>query len=199
MNSSLGTTANKREIFDFPKLPLASSLIGERLDGKNMIIREENESDIADITAVHNQAFNGPDEGKIVRNLRKSNNLTISLVAEANGKTIGHIAYSPIYNKNKEIIGIGLAPVAVSPSHQKQGIGSKLIKKGNEIALSKGFKRIFVLGETEYYCRFGFEIAKNYNYFSCFDPEGNHFMVLGEKLKKESEKTSVHYCKEFNV
>ena len=85
-----------------------------------MIIREENESDIINITTVHNQAFNGPDEGKIVKNLRKNNNLTISLVAEADGKIIGHIAYSPIYDKNKEIIGIGLAPVAVLPSHQKQ-------------------------------------------------------------------------------
>ena len=164
-----------------------------------MIIREENESDIAKITTIHNQAFNGPDEGEIVEGLRKNDNLTISLVAEANGKIIGHIAYSPIYSKNKEIIGIGLAPVAVLPSHQKQGIGSKLIDKGNEIALSKGFERIFVLGDPDYYCRFGFKIAENYNYFSSFDPEGNHFMVLGEKLKKESEKTSVHYCKEFNV
>jgi len=164
-----------------------------------MIIREENESDIANITTVHNQAFNGPDEGEIVKNLRKNSNLTISLVAEADGKIIGHIAYSPIHNKSKEIIGIGLAPVAVSLSHQKQGIGSKLIEKGDQIALSKGFKKIFVLGDPEYYCRFGFKIAKNYNYFSSFDPEENHFMVLGEELKKESEKASVHYCKEFNV
>jgi len=164
-----------------------------------MIIRKENESDIANITTVHNQAFNGPDEGEIVEGLRKNNNLTISLVAEANGKIIGHIAYSPIYSKNKGIIGIGLAPVAVLSSHQKQGIGSQLIEKGNEIALSKDFKRTFVLGDPVYYCRFGFKIAKNYNYFSSFDPEGNHFMVLGEKLRKESEKTSVHYCKEFKV
>lgn len=164
-----------------------------------MIIREENESDIAKITTIHNQAFNGLDEEKIVRNLRKNDNLTISLVAEANGKIIGHIAYSPIYSKNKEIIGIGLAPVAVLPSYQKQGIGSKLIEKGNEIALSKGFERIFVLGDPGYYCRFGFKIAKNYNYFSSFEPEGNHFMVLGKKLKKEFQRASVHYCKEFKV
>ncbi len=164
-----------------------------------MIIREENESDIASITTVHNQAFNGPDEGKIVKTLRKNNNLTISLVTEANGKIVGHIAYSPIYNKDKQIIGLGLAPVAVSPSHQKQGIGSKLIEKGNEIVLSKGFEKIFVLGDPGYYCRFGFKIAKNYNYFSSFDPEGNHFMVLGDQLRKESEKTSVHYCEEFNI
>ncbi|GAI56501.1 unnamed protein product, partial [marine sediment metagenome] len=69
-----------------------------------MIIREENESDIANITTVHNQAFNEPDEGEIVKNLRKNNNLIISLVAEADGKIVGHIAYSPIHNKSKENI-----------------------------------------------------------------------------------------------
>ena len=164
-----------------------------------MLIRNENESDIEDITNIHDQAFNGPDEGKIVKNLRKNNNLTISLIAEINKKMVGHIAYSPIYNKNEEIIGIGLAPVAVLPSYQKQGVGSNLINKGNEMALSKGFKKIFVLGDPEYYRRFGFEIAKNYNYFSHFDPEGKHFMISGKQLERESDKTFVNYCKEFKV
>ena len=164
-----------------------------------MIIREEKESDIFDITAVHDQAFEGPIEGKIVENLRKNKNLTISLVAETEGKIVGHIAYSPMYNKEKEITGLGLGPVGVLPSFQKQRIGSKLTSKGNEIALSKGINKIFVIGDTEYYCRFGFEIARNYNYFSGFNPEGNHFMVMGEQLKKEPEKTFVDYCKEFNV
>ncbi|MFB0527562.1 MAG: GNAT family N-acetyltransferase [bacterium] len=164
-----------------------------------MLIRNENESDIEDITNIHDQAFNGPDEGKIVKDLRKNNNLTISLIAEVNKKIVGHIAYSPIYNKNEEIIGIGLAPVAVLPAYQKQGVGSNLINKGNEMALLKGFKKIFVLGDPEYYCRFGFESAKNYNYFSDFDPEGKHFMILGKQLERESEKTFVNYCKEFKT
>ena len=60
-------------------------------------------------------------------------------------------------------------------------------------------QKIFVLGDTEYYRRFGFELARNYNYFSGFDPEGNNFMVMGEQLKKESSKTLVDYCKEFNA
>ena len=164
-----------------------------------MIIRNEIESDASDITDINNQAFKGLDEGKIVENLRKNNNLTVSLVTEIDKKIVGHIAYSPIYYKNKDIVGIGLAPMAVLPSHQRQGIGSKLVEKGNEIASSKGFKKIFVLGDTKYYCRFGFEIAKNYNYFSKFDPDGNNFMILGEKIEKASEKIFVDYCSEFNV
>lgn len=163
-----------------------------------MIIREEKESDINDITDVHDQAF-GPPMGNFVDNLRKNNNLIISLVAEIDGKIIGHIAYSSMYNKEREIIGLGIGPVGVLPSFQKQGIGSKLTKKGNEIAWSQGINRIFVLGDTDYYLSLGFEIASNYNYFSILDPTGNHFMVIGEELTKEPEKTFVDYGKEFNA
>ncbi len=162
-----------------------------------MIIREEKESDIIDITSVHDQAFGAP-MGNFVENLRKNANLTISLVAETDGKIIGHIAYSPMYNKNGEIIGLGIGPVGVLPSFQKHGIGSKLTSKGNEIAWSKGINKIFVLGDTEYYRSLGFEIASNYNYFSILDPTGSNFLVIGEELKKETEKTFVDYGKEFN-
>jgi putative acetyltransferase len=136
--------------------------------------------------------------GNFVENLRKNGNLTISLVAETDGKIIGHIAYSPMYNKNREITGLGIGPVGVLPSFQKHGIGSKLTSKGNEIAWSKGINKIFVLGDTEYYYSLGFEIASNYNYFSILDPTGSNFLVIGEELKKETEKTFVNYGKEFN-
>jgi putative acetyltransferase len=161
-------------------------------------IRAEKESDIKQITGVHNQAFKGADEGKIVEGLRRNKNLTISLVCEIDGKLAGHIAYSPIRNKNEEIIGIGLAPVAVLPSMHNQGIGSQLIKHGNKEVFEMGFKKIFVLGDLKYYSRFGFVLAKEYNYYCEYDPEGNHFMVLEEPLKKPG-KTMIYYCKEFSV
>ncbi|OGW37389.1 MAG: hypothetical protein A2Y97_01300 [Nitrospirae bacterium RBG_13_39_12] len=164
-----------------------------------MNIREEKDTDINRIAEIHNRAFNGPTEARIINKLRKNGNLTISLVAETDGKILGHISYSPMYNKNKEVIGIGLAPVAVLPSHKKKGIGSELIRKGNDIALSKGYTRIFVLGDPAYYSRFGFRIAKQYNYYSYFDPDGNHFMVTGVQLKKEPGKLFIDYCTEFNI
>ncbi len=163
-----------------------------------MKIRSEKESDINQITEIHNQAFTGPDEGKIVESLRKNKNLTISLVCEINGKPTGHIAYSPIRNKNEEIIGVGLAPVAVLPALQNQGIGSQLIEQGNKEAFYMGFNKIFVLGDPEYYSRFGFVSAKEYNYYCEYDPEGNHFMIKGE-LSESSGKTIVYYCREFNL
>jgi putative acetyltransferase len=163
-----------------------------------MRIREEKKRDIDQITQLHNEVFNEPDEGNIVDNLRKNNNLTISLVCEIDGRIVGHIAYSPIY-KEQEIIGLGLAPVAVLPGYQNQGIGSKLILQGNSTALSKGYKRIFVLGVPDYYSRFGFHMARDYNYFSKFDPQGDHFMIMGDHPKNEAERVSLNYCDEFNL
>ncbi len=163
-----------------------------------MNIREEKETNINQITELHNQAFNGPDEGEIVDNLRINKKLIISLVCELNGDIVGHIAYSPMFI-DQEIIGLGLAPVAVSPDNQKQGIGSELIRHGNRIALLSGYKKIFVLGYHNYYYRFGFILAKEYNYFSKFDPAGDHFMVKGSQLENEPEKVIVNYCEEFNV
>ena len=163
-----------------------------------MNIREENELDLNQISEIHNQAFNGSEEAKIVENLRKNKNLTISLVCEIDRKVVGHIVYSPIYFEDK-IIGIGLAPVAVLPSFQKQGIGSRLIENGNRVAFSKGFQKILVLGDPAYYARFGFQNAKKYNYFSKFDPEGKHFMILEKDVEYMPEKIDIEYCKEFDV
>jgi len=161
-----------------------------------MNIRKEKESDFIQITNIHDKAFKNPSEGRIVEDLRENRKLTISLVCEVEGKVIGHIVYSPIYSKG-EIIGLGLAPVAVLPDFQKQGIGSALIKAGNKMAVSKGYSRIFVLGYHDYYSRFGFVPAKKYNYFSKFDPEGRHFMILNNDITTEAERTEIKYCREF--
>lgn len=163
-----------------------------------MIFREEKDSDIPEISNLHRQAFKGPDESLIVENLRKNKNITLSLVCEIEGKIVGHIAYSAVSCK-REAIGVGLGPVAVLPSFQRRGIGSKLIETGNQTAFSKGFHTIFVLGNPLYYSRFGFEKAKEKNYFSRFDPEGNHFMLLGNRVTAAQKKTEVEYCKEFDI
>ena len=162
-----------------------------------MHIRKEKDTDAIYIAYIHHQAFEGPDEARIVEALRNNHTLKISLVCEVDNKIVAHAAYSPIYH-NEKIIGLGLAPVAVLPKYQNQGIGSELINEGNKIAFREGFNKIFVLGDYNYYSRFGFELAKKYNYASSFDPEGNNFMVLGKKLSKSDKEIEVHYCKEFN-
>ncbi|TNF55787.1 N-acetyltransferase [bacterium] len=163
-----------------------------------MIFREEKDLDIPEISNLHRQAFKGPDESLIVENLRKNNKLILSVVCEIEGRIVGHIAYSRVFYK-KEPVGAGLGPVAVLPSFQRRGIGSKLIETGNQIVFSKGFHTIFVLGNPAYYSRFGFEKAKKQNYFSRYDPGGNNFLVLGNRLIPTHQKADVEYCKEFNI
>ena len=121
-----------------------------------MNIRTEKESDEHLITEIHDQAFKNLDEGKIVKRLRNNNNLIVSFVAEIEHNIVAHIAYSPVFHEN-QIIGLGLGPVGVLPGFQKQGIGSSLIQAGNERAFLEGFSRIFVLGDVNYYAKFGFK------------------------------------------
>ena len=161
-------------------------------------IRIENKADFLQITEIHNQAFEGTEESQIVTELRKNENLKLSLVYENDGILVGHIAYSLIKNNNDIVIGMGLAPLSVLPSHQKKGIGSKLVEYGNYQVKKMGFNQIFVLGDPKYYLRFGFEKARKYNYFRDFDPKGNHFMVLGKKTI-EPIKIDVFYSNEFKL
>ena len=163
-----------------------------------MNIRSEKKIDIDSITKIHDLAFNGMEEGIIVKNLRESDNLTISLVYEGDGGLIGHVGYSLMHDKNKKIVGVGLAPLGVLPDFQKNGVGRKLVENGNKIAQDLGHDLIFVLGDPQYYLRFGFELAREYNYFSDYDPEGNHFMVMGVKYKKK-EKVIVYYSSDFDI
>ena len=81
-------------------------------------------------------------------------------MAEADGKIVGHILFFPIIIKSaagKEKNTISLAPVAVRPEFQKQGIGGELIREGLKSCLQPGYDFVIVLGHPEYYPKFGFE------------------------------------------
>ncbi|WP_394325904.1 GNAT family N-acetyltransferase [Methanosarcina horonobensis] len=87
------------------------------------------------MTEVNDLAFGQPAEGKLVENLRKNPKFIheLSLVAEADGKIVGHVLFFPIKIKpaeGKEKETISLAPVAVLPEFQRQGIGGELIREG---------------------------------------------------------------------
>ena len=82
---------------------------------------------------------------------------TISLVAEADGAVVGHIAFSPVtVNNNKNWTGYILAPLAVKPGYQKRRIGSKLVESGMERLSRMGVNVVFVYGDPKYYGKFGF-------------------------------------------
>lgn len=137
-------------------------------------IRDETSGDRQKIFAVHAAAFPTDDEARLVDRLRSSGDLAVSLVAEAGGEIVGHVAFSRM---SAPIRALGLAPVAVLPSRQNEGVGSALIREGLARAGKKGWQAVFVLGDNAYYERFGFS-AQAASGFSC-SYAGPHFMALG--------------------
>lgn len=129
-----------------------------------MIIRSETPDDISFIRALTDAAFVGIEhssqtEGAIVDALRKAGALSPSLVAEQGGSIIGHVGFSPVMIDGEDIGWYGLGPVSVSPGHQRGGVGSALVKEGLQGLTDRGAQGCVVLGDPEYYGRFGFTSA----------------------------------------
>jgi len=143
-------------------------------------IRGELESDVDAIDAVTRQAFaNHPfsrqAEHLIVLSLRNANALTVSLVAEVEGKVIAHVAASPVQIEGKSLGWFGLGPVSVASAHQRQGVGSALVRAALAELRAKGAAGCVLLGNPAFYRRFGF-IQNPRLCFPGAPPE--HFMAL---------------------
>jgi putative acetyltransferase len=113
-------------------------------------IRSETITDHDAIREIHRLAFDRPAEANLVDDLRQNGNAVISLVAERDRRIIGHILFSRLEAPMK---ALGLAPVAVHPSFQKQGVGLALIREGLDQAKKDGWMCVFVLGNPA--CRVG--------------------------------------------
>ena len=132
----------------------------------NIDIRAETAADVAAIEAVTICAFlNAPHtshtEQFIVSGLRKAGLLTISLVAEAEGTVIGHVAVSPVSISDGASGWFGLGPISVVPEHQCRGVGSRLVHEALRILREDGAAGCVLLGEPGYYRRFGFQADPN--------------------------------------
>ncbi len=93
--------------------------------------------------------------------MQKANALTISLVAEADGAIIGHVAISPVSISGGSNGWFGLGPISVLPKQQRQGIGSQLMEQALSELKNKGASGCVVLGDPSYYGRFGFKVEPN--------------------------------------
>lgn len=144
-----------------------------------MIIRDEQPEDIATIHRINAATFNTETEANLVDELRVHNIVTTSLVAEQNGKLVGHILFSPVtLSPHSELKLTALAPMAVLPEYQNQGIGSALVETGVEACRKQGFDGIVVLGHSHYYPRFGFVPASRFGLRSPFNVSDEVFMAL---------------------
>ena len=125
------------------------------------LIRPERAGDEAAISRVHTEAFGGPDEAALVDALRGVAEPSISLVAEADSRIVGHVLFTPVTIRSDESssLALALAPLAVFPSSQRTGVGSGLVRAGLDACREQSQMVVFVLGNPDYYGRFGFEAA----------------------------------------
>ncbi len=133
----------------------------ERMNSE-IIIRDETPDDAIAITDVTIAAFktlaiSRHTEQFIVEALRAAKVLSLSLVAEINGRVIGHIAFSPVTISDGTPNWYGLGPVSVLPEHQRKGIGKKLIGEGLSRLKDLNAGGCCLVGHPEYYRKFGFE------------------------------------------
>lgn len=109
------------------------------------------------VAAFRTLAVSNHTEQFIISALRAANALTISLVAEVEGRVVGHIAFSPVTISDGSAGWFGLGPVSVLPELQRRGIGSALIEEGLRRLRALGGRGCCLVGHPTYYTRFGFE------------------------------------------
>ena len=167
-------------------------------------IRKEQKSDYEEVYNLVKTAFekakeSDGNEQDLVVDLRNSDNFVpeLSLVAKKDDKIVGYILFTKIQiGKYEEL---ALAPLAVLPEYQRQGIGSKLIKEGHKIAKEMGYHYVVVLGSDKYYPKFGYEKASKYGIKPPFDVPDENFMVIKLNDLRKEIKGTVKYAKEFGI
>ncbi|KAA0549101.1 N-acetyltransferase [Bacillus sp. BGMRC 2118] len=162
-----------------------------------MKIRTEQIDDHKSVFELNYKAFgNRDDESNLIERIRKSFNFIpeLSIVAELDGKIVGHLLISKALLKNEveEIEVLVLAPIAVNPEMQKSGIGSALIKEGLKRSRELHYGLVFLIGHPSYYPRFGFKPGRRHQFeLKQFNMPDDVFMVKelreGEELKVGGE------------
>jgi predicted N-acetyltransferase YhbS len=169
----------------------------------DILIRQEQKEDIDSVYRVVKSAFEtmeqaSGDEQDLVNRLRKSEAFIpeLSLVAECDGKIIGHILFTKM--KIGDHPSLALAPVAVLPEYQNHGVGGKLIVEGHHIARELGYGSVIVVGHPAYYPRFGYKLASQWKITAPFEVPDEAFMVL-ELIEGGLKDVSgvIEYAKEF--
>ena len=134
---------------------------------EKLAIRQEVPGDYAGVYALTQAAFAGMehadgDEQELPGRLRGRAEFIpeLSLVAELDGRLVGHIMFSPITIGGHTALCLG--PVSVLPELQRRGIGGALIEEGHRVARSLGFSVCVLVGHEDYYPRFGYELISNH-------------------------------------
>lgn len=145
----------------------------DQIAAGHMIVRDEMAADAQSVDRLLRTAFSTDAEAQLVARLRGDGDAAIALVADDGGVIAGHVLFSPM---RANIRALGLGPLAVAERLRGRGTGTLLVTAGIARARMAGWQAIFVLGDPNYYRRFGFspEVARRFdNKYA-----GPHFMAL---------------------
>lgn len=170
-------------------------------------VRDERPEDVSAIRRVIEGAFGQADEADLVERIRHAAAASLALVAQTmegddsdRGRIVGHILFSPVtIDDGPHIAAVGLAPLAVQPERQRQGIGTALVAASLDRCRGLGIQAVVVLGHPEYYPRFGFRPARRFGLSSDYDVPPDAFMALElASGALECAKGVVHYHAAFD-
>jgi putative acetyltransferase len=115
---------------------------------------------------------------------------------------VGHILFTPVVveSAGRRVVGMGLAPMAVLPDRQRQGVGSQLVRRGLDILRERGCPFVVVVGHPEYYPRFGFEPASTHGLTSQWKgvPDAAFMVVILDVHAMAGVSGVARYREEFN-
>ena len=165
-------------------------------------VRPEQNDDIVAVRVINEAAFSGIAEATIVDSLRKACTDAVSLVAVENNMVLGHIFFSMAFVAGEHEVthGMGLAPMAILPERQRQGIGSMLVQAGIDAMRERNCPFIIVLGHPEYYPRFGFVPASRHGLSCQWDgvPDAAFMVLILDDSAMAGVSGMIRYRDEFD-
>ncbi|MGO4386580.1 GNAT family N-acetyltransferase [Microvirga sp. 2YAF29] len=160
-----------------------------------MNLRLKESADEAALRAIYEASFGQMTEATLVQQLRMDGDLILSLIAYTE-EPVGHVAFSRLsLDAVPSIKGCGLAPLAVIPAGQGQGVGTFLVEEGLKRMRAEGYDLVLVLGEPEYYGRFGFTTTLARQLKTLYDGPYLQALALSEKGKEAHG--SISYARAF--
>lgn len=163
-------------------------------------IRRESPADAIGVRRLLKAAFDTPAEARLAERLRAEAPTYFALVAMSGGRTVGYVAFTAVSLKPAESPArvAGLAPMAVLPGHQRQGIGRQLVETGIARCWVEAYDAIVVVGAPEFYARFGFGPAGRFGLACEFDVPPDAFLAMELKPGALGRRaTTVHYHAAF--
>ncbi len=163
-------------------------------------IRHETASDREFVYEIEVAAFGQDNEARLVEALHDADHVLLSLVAELEGEIVGHILFSPmtVGTETDTNVAICLGPMAIAPSYQNQGIGTRLVETALAELSRLVSTPVFLVGHTEFYPRFGFRPAREFDVHYMDDPDAFMALELAPGALTHVSGTA-HFAAEFDL